>query len=144
MKPIIRIRIILLALITATFLFSVTSCVTKAKFATSAVVPAARGYVKVKKDNNNNYAVQIQISNLAEVGRLQPPKLTYVVWVVSDNNETKNIGRISSSSGTFSKKLNATFKTVTSVKPTKVFITAENDEMVSYPSTEVILSTNRF
>jgi len=144
MKKIILVRNAVVTCILAMLLIAGTSCATKAKFAASAVVPAARGDVKVKKDNNNNYEIQIQISNLAEVGRLQPPRLTYVVWVVSDNNETKNIGRISSSSGTFSKKLNATFKTVTSVKPTKVFITAENDETVSYPSTEVILSTNRF
>jgi len=121
-----------------------SSCATKADFATSSVVPAARGSVKIKKDNNNNYTVKVEISNLAEVERLTPAKQTYVVWLVSEQDETKNLGQLKSSSGVFSKKLNASFEGVTSLKPTKIFITAEDDANASYPDSQVVLSTNRF
>lgn len=137
-------RNILLAVFTIAMAFSLSSCATKAKFAVSTVAPAARGDVKVTKDKNKNYEIKIQIYNLAEVERLQPARKGYVVWLVSDNFETKNIGRITSSTGTFSKKLKASYETVTSYKPTKIFITAEADPSVSYPSTEVVLSTNAF
>lgn len=128
-----------------TFLvLSFSSCATRVKFATSSVSPAARGDVKIKKDNNNNYTIKIQIRNLAEVSRLQPGRQSYVVWLVSDKDETKNVGKIKSSSGMFSKLLTASFETVTSYKPTKIFITAEDDGTITYPSTEVVLSTERF
>lgn len=111
---------------------------------TSSVVPAARGYVKVDRDNNKNYVIQIEISDLAEVERLQPPRQTYVVWIDTDEETSKNVGQLNSSSGTFSNKLKANFKTVSTAKPKRVFITAEDDENVQYPSMEIVLSTNKF
>ncbi len=119
------------------FLFA--SCSNKAVFQTSSVVPAARGYVKMKTDKNNNNVIQIQVSNLAGVERLQPEKESYVVWMLTDQDITKNIGRLNSS-----KKLNATFETVTSFKPKKIFITAENDENNQYPSQKIVLTTDTF
>lgn len=137
-------RNVVIIAFTALVVFSFSSCATKAKFATSSVVPAAQGDVKIKKDKNNNYIIKIEITNLAEVSRLEPARKTYVVWLVSDQNETRNVGMISSSSGTFSNKLKASFETVTSYKPTKIFITAEDDETITYPSTQVVLATEKF
>ena len=133
-----------LAALTILLIFSFTSCATKAKFEKSVVVPAAQGLVKVKKDNNKNYAIQIDISNLAESERLTPSKKTYIVWLVSDRDETINLGQFNSSSGIFSSKLKASFKTVTSTKPNKIFITAEDDATTLYPSGQTVLSTGRF
>lgn len=147
MKPsklITRTRNILLAVFTIAMVFSISSCATKAKFAVSTVAPAARGDIKVTTDKNNNYKIKIEILNLAEVERLQPARKSYVVWLVTDNFETKNIGRITSTTGTFSKKLKASFETVTSYKPAKIFITTEDDADVSYPGTQVVLSTDTF
>lgn len=120
--------------------FTVDSCATKAKFLSSSVVPAAQGYVKVTKDKNQNYTIQIQVSNLAPVDRLQPPAQTYVVWMNSNDGKTINIGRIDSGKGNFS-NLKASFKTVSSYKPVKIFITAENTDSMSHPSGQVVLTT---
>ena len=125
-------------------LFYFSSCARKVSFQTSSVVPAARGNVKVKEDNNNNYNIQISLSNLAEPKRLQPSKNTYVVWMETDNNVTKNIGQINSSTGFLSGKLKASFETVSSTKPTKIFLTAEDDAGIQYPGTQVVLTTNDF
>jgi hypothetical protein len=125
-------------------LLSFNSCATNVSFLTSSVVPAARGTVKVKLDNNKNYAIDISLTDLAEVTRLQPPKLAYVVWMVSDEELTKNIGQVKSSKGILSKQLKGSFKTVSSFKPIKFFITAETDPGTQYPDTRVILSTNIF
>lgn len=138
------IKNIFFVVFTAMILFSFTSCVTKAKFESSTVVPAAQGFVKVNKDKNNNYSIQVEVTNLAESSRLTPAKRTYVVWLVSDQNETKNLGQFNTSSKMFSKRLNASFKTVTSYKPIKLFITAEDEETIQYPSGVLILTTNRF
>jgi hypothetical protein len=100
--------------------------------------------VKVKKDNNNNYSIQISLNNLAEPKRLQPSKNTYVVWMETNNNVTKNIGQINSSTGFLSSKLKASFETVSSTKPTKIFLTAEDDAGIQYPGREIILTTKNF
>lgn len=135
----------ILAIVAAVLvLFYFSSCAKKISFQSSSIVPAARGDVKVKKDNNNNYNIQISLNNLAEPKRLQPSKNTYVVWMETEDNVTKNIGQINSSTGFLSSKLKASFETVSSTKPTKIFITAEDDASIQYPGMQVVLTTNNF
>lgn len=134
--------IFLASLASLIVIFSFGSCVSTTRFAPSAITPAAEGTVKVKKDANKNYVIKIQISNLAESKKLTPPAEFYVVWLVTNDNMTKNVGQIKSSTGFLSKSLNATFETVSTLKPTKVFLTAENDASVQYPlSSDFILTT---
>lgn len=135
---------ILLVVLTTMLIFSFNSCATKAQFETSSVVPAARGAVKVKKDKNKNYQIHIDLYNLAESNRLQPPKQTYVVWLETNENAVKNIGQINTSTGLFSRKLKSSFETVSSSKPTRIFITAEDEANIQNPGMQVVLSTSRF
>lgn len=134
---------IFLIIFVATMIFSFSSCATKTHFLTSSVAPAAEGTIKVNKDKNKNYVIKIQISNLAEPSRLQPPKSTYVVWMEGDKNETKNIGQIKSSTDLLSKRLKGSFETVSSAKPRKIFITSENDASIQYPNNaDIVLTTD--
>lgn len=130
--------------LTATTLFLFASCSKKISFLTSSVVPAARGDVTVKRDKNKNYVIALDISDLAEVNRLQPAKETYVVWIETDSQIVRNVGQIKSSTSLFSKKLRASFETVSSYQPYKIFITAENNPSAPYPGEQIVLSTNRF
>ncbi|MCB9299549.1 MAG: hypothetical protein H6566_02805 [Lewinellaceae bacterium] len=125
-------------------LFSFASCAKKIKFLTSSTVPAAQGYVTVKRDNNQNYVIKIILSNLAEVKRLQPARSNYVVWMETDKGRTENLGQLNSSSGFLSKNLKASMETTSSYKPAKVFITAEDNTNVQYPGNQVILTTSKF
>jgi hypothetical protein len=68
----------------------------------------------------------------------------YVVWMETADNVTKNIGQINSSTGFLSNKLKASFETVSSTKPTKIFLTAEDDAGIQYPGTQMVLTTNDF
>jgi hypothetical protein len=128
----------------AAVLLNLSSCARKINFQSSSIVPAARGDVKVKKDNNNNYHIQISLNNLAESKRLDPPKSTYVVWMETADNITKNIGQINSSTGFLSNKLKASFETVSSSKPTRIFITAEDDAGTQYPGSQLVMATRNF
>ncbi|RTY92212.1 hypothetical protein EKM01_04780 [Flavobacterium sp. RSP46] len=125
-------------------LLSISSCGKNIAFQNSIVVPAANGSVNVTKDSNKNYLIKIKISDLAEVNRLQPSKNVYVVWMETDGDIVRNIGQIKSNSGFLSSKLRATFETVTAYKPSKIFITAEDDGDIQYPGMQMILSTNQF
>jgi len=128
-------------LIAMLFLFD--SCARKIVFQSSSVVPAAEGTVKVTKDNNSNYAIHLQLSNLAEPEKLTPAMKTYVVWMETAQENAKNIGQINSSTSLLSKRLKASFETVSPVKPTKIFITAEDNATILYPGT-VVLTTDNF
>jgi hypothetical protein len=133
----------LVSLASAIVILTFGSCISTTYFKKSAVTPAAEGSIKINKDLNMNYVVKIQITNLAESKNLTPPMNAYVVWLVTEDNMTKNMGQIKSSTGFLSKSLNATFETVSALKPIKIFITAENDISVHYPlSSDFILTTD--
>ena len=131
----------ILAVLCFVFAIAFTSCSTKLNFLTSSVVPAAQGAVKISKDENKNYEINIKIENLADPSRLQPKKDLYVVWLVTSDKVTKNIGRLNSSKGFFSGALEGKLTTVSPVKPDHVFITAENSADVQYPVGTVVLTT---
>lgn len=122
----------------------IVSCARKVHFSTSTLVPAAEGDVKVKKDKNNNYALDIEVRNLAEPKRLQVPKNVYVVWAETKKRGVQNLGQLITSTGLFSSQLKASLKTVTPYKPTRVFITAEEAASIQYPGSFVVLNTNSF
>ncbi len=123
---------------------SLGSCARKISFENSPVVPAATGRVKIKKDKNNNYSIGVSVKNLAEAKRLDPPRDTYVVWIETDCDGTKNIGQMNSSSGFLSSKLKASLNAVSPFKPTRVFITAEDNAAVQYPGLNMIMRTKTF
>jgi hypothetical protein len=121
-------------------LIGCTSCSKKVTFLNSAVVPAARGEVSVKTDRNNNYVINLELTYLAEPERLSPPKKTYVVWLVSDKSDIPlNLGQVVGTS-----HLNIKFSAVSSSKPKRIFITAEDEASTQTPSSVVVLETNNF
>lgn len=118
-----------------------SSCATKAKFLTSTVVPAATGEVKVKKDGNNNYKIEVDVENLAEPSRLPQPQNVYVVWAETLQG-LQNLGQLKTSSGLLSSKMKASLETITPYKPTRVFITAEGAPNVTTPGYYTVLNTS--
>jgi ABC-type Fe3+-citrate transport system substrate-binding protein len=131
------VKTMFLLVLAITILSAFQSCATtQATFQKSSVVPAAEGKVTVNQDKNNNYVIKMKISNLADIERLIPEKKSYVVWMEADRGYAKNIGLISSSN-----QLNASFETVATQEPKRIFITAEEDENVQYPDSVVVLTT---
>lgn len=123
-------------------IFSLESCARKFSFSTSPVVPAAEGSVKVKKGENDNYKIELNLTRLADPKRLDPPKSTYVVWMETERNGTKNIGQLKTSSGFLSNTLKSSLETVTAFKPEGFFITAEDNANIQYPGGKVVLRTS--
>jgi len=120
------------------------SCAKNIVFLTSSVVPAARGEVEYKKDKNDNWIIKVSITDLSESSRLQPSKLTYIVWMVTNEEYAKNVGQLNSEKGFMLKRLKASLKTISPTEPTKVFITAEDDASTQYPGPLIVLTTDRF
>ena len=121
-----------------------TSCAKKITFLNSTVVPGAEGFVKVKKDNNKNYIIKVEVSDLAEIDRVNSTKTTYVVWMETDEGNAENLGQLKSSTGFLSNRHKASLETVSSYNPVKIFITTENGTNVQYPGRQVVLTTDTF
>ncbi|MHA8065699.1 hypothetical protein V7S76_03345 [Aquirufa sp. ROCK2-A2] len=118
-----------------------SACSRPTTFLTSSIVPAAEGTIRLKKDKNKNYVIDVKFVNLAEVERLQPPRKAYVVWMENEEGRAKNLGQINSSHEMITKKLKASFETVSPFKPTKIFVTAEDELNVNFPSSMIVLES---
>jgi len=116
----------------------------KVYFKASTVVPAAEGTVKVSTNKDKGYNVDINIFHLAGPQRLQPTARTYIVWMDTEQNSTKNLGEMQSKDGFLSNTLKASLKTTTPFKPTRIFVTAEDVAAVSNPHGQQVLTTRTF
>ena len=139
--PILKLRLLLIVTIIC---FSSCGSTKKVSFNNSAVVPGAEGTVKVKKDKNGNYHMEVEVQHLADSKKLTPSKNAYVVWIETKEKGIKNIGQVHSSSSMFSKTKKAAIETVSPTKPVRIFITAEDDPIVEDPGSLVVLTTDSF
>ena len=118
------------------------ACAQTLRFGPSDVVPAAKGQVSISRDKNNNYHMDLRVFHLADPGRLQPPRQLYIVWMESANNEVKNIGQLTTGNSMLSKTMKSVLHTVSAVKPSRIYITAEDDGSLQYPMGTNVLSTS--
>jgi len=110
-------------------LFLFFSCATTVKFPTSTVTPAADISAKKKADKNGNFKVTVTAKNLASADRLEPPQSVYIAWIVTNTEGTRSIGRLTNKNAK-----TATIETLTPFAFTEIFITAEGQDDISYPS----------
>jgi hypothetical protein len=129
-------------LVLCLLIVTVASCSHSFQFNPSTLVPGANGRVKVNKDKNNNYAINISVDNLADPGLLQTPKANYIVWMETTDKGTQNLGRLVPSRGLFSKSSSGSLQTVTPFAPVRFFITAEDQIDPAYPSQTILSSEN--
>jgi hypothetical protein len=132
----------LLPLILAAMLLA--SCAKTVTFNQSTTVPGAHGGVRIKKDKNDNYNVDVHVRNLPNPDDLHPPKRSYVVWLETNDNRSLNIGNVNISRGLFSKKRKGKLETTSSFKPVRIFITPEDEKSPKIPGAEAVLSTSLF
>lgn len=118
-------------------------CSQKVNFDVSQLQPAAEGAVKIDKDKNDNYKVNLDVDRLSGPERLTPPKNAYIVWMETAQNGTQNLGQLKSSEAMFSKNLKSSMHTTTPYQPVSFFITAEDQVNVTSPGQTVVLRTRR-
>jgi hypothetical protein len=110
-------------------ILALSACGSISKFPVSAVNPAANIEMRRQLDSNGNTKITITAKNLAAAERLTPHKKMYVVWVILESSKVRNIGQLNSENA---KK--AEMKTLVPFKFTEVFITAEDQADISYPT----------
>ena len=137
------VKTFIVGMIALTFI-QVSATAQRVHFNASAVVPAAQGTVKVRTDKDKGYNIDISIFHLAGPQRLQPAAKTYIVWMDTERNGTKNLGEMQSKDKFLSNTLKADLKITTPFRPTRIFITAEDVAAISNPAGQQVLTTPTF
>lgn len=98
-------------------------------------VPAAAGTVHAQRDKDNkNTKLDIKVEHLAAPGSLNPPASTYLVWVRPLDQDAIKEGAIG-----VGKDLKGEIHIVTVSRDFDVFITPEQSESVTVPSSTEVL-----
>lgn len=109
------------------------SCASKKVFPISNVTPAAKISVKVNEDNNGNKEINVKARYLTSPDRLTPSREVYIIWLQTEENGLLNLGQLETDSST-----KASFTSVTAYKPKEIFITAEDNLAIKYPTGQEI------
>lgn len=133
MKPFRTLVLLMLAIA------SLEACTPKMTFTNSTIAPAATGTIRVKKDKNANYIVNVDVANLAPSKNLDPPKAIYLVWMESNDRSVRKLGQINPSGKALEAKLTATAV----ANPDAVFISAEDNADVDSPTGPTVLTTRK-
>ncbi|MFT6749184.1 MAG: hypothetical protein ACI9XR_000226 [Flavobacterium sp.] len=122
MKKIIILSLLILA-----------SCSSKVNFPISNVTPGAEISMKSSKDDNGNSKLTLKAKYLTSPERLTPARSVYIVWLQTKDNGLINLGQLETDSSS-----KASFETITPYEPNEVFITAEDNAALKYPTGQEI------
>jgi len=110
-----------------------SSCASKLVFPVSNVAPAAEITVKIKKDDNGNREINLESKYLSSPERLSPKREFYLVWMQTDDNGLINLGQLETDASD-----KGSFTAITAYEPKEIFITAEDDVAITYPTGQEI------
>lgn len=107
-----------------------TGCSTKEDLQASNITPAARGQVKVERDDNNNSEVTVKVEHLAPADKVYPGATNYVVWIQPAGADTfQNVGALQ-----VDKDLEGKHTTTVPYKDFRVLVTPEMGNMAQAPT----------
>lgn len=119
-------------------IFLLSACAETARFPVSSVTPAADIVAHKQMDNNGNCKISIIAKNLSSVERLNPPKSNYIVWILTEVDGPRNIGQLKNENAQTTR-----LETLTPYKFSDIFITAEDQANVTFP-TGIEITRTRF
>jgi hypothetical protein len=122
MKKIIVLSLLILA-----------SCSSKVNFPISNVTPGAEISMKSSKDDNGNTKLSLKAKYLTSPERLTPARSVYIIWLQTKDNGLVNLGKLETDSSS-----KASFETITPYEADEVFITAEDNVAIKYPTGQEI------
>jgi hypothetical protein len=122
MKKIIVLSVLILA-----------SCASKVNFPISNITPGAEISLKSTKDDNGNSKLKLKAKYLTSPERLTPSRNVYIIWLQTKSNGLINLGQLETDSSS-----KASFETITPYEPNEIFITAEDNATLKYPTGQEI------
>ncbi len=124
---------ILFAVLGSVLMLSV--CAKHVHLTPATTVPAATATANITHDSNGNTVVTLDVKHLARPENLTPPASVYIVWVQPRDGAPIKQGQLQ-----VNDDLSAHFRTPTTYKTFRLFVTAENSASVTSPSGQQVLS----
>lgn len=102
----------------------------------SSEVPAAQGKVALHHTTNGNVEINLLVKHLAPPGRITPGANVFVVWTrgLAAGSEAQNLGALK-----VNKQLSGKLKSITAMPAFDLFITCEQSQTVTTPSSLELL-----
>lgn len=116
-------------------LLLLTACAKHVHLTPATTVPAASAKADITHDSNGNTLIKLDVKHLARPENLTPPASVYVVWVQPRDGAPIKQGQLQ-----VNKNLNAHFRSPTTYKTFRLFVTAEQSASVTTPSGQQVLS----
>jgi hypothetical protein len=125
----------LLALLMTVGLFAVSTAM-NLPLGSSSQIPAAQGQVSMNRTKNENVRIKLKVKHLAPPGHVTPGALVYVVWArgLAAGSEAQNLGALK-----VDKNLNGKLTAVTAMPAFDLFVTCEQSQTTTVPSTPELL-----
>jgi hypothetical protein len=101
----------------------------------TGIAPAATGTIHIDNDRNGNTEIKLTVEHIAAPQALSPARQYYVVWIEPRGQQPELAGRLRVNRD----DLAASIETLTPYDNFQVFITAENSEIPTMPSSTVLL-----
>lgn len=124
------------ALLASLLLSSTVACATKLQVPTDAPALGSDALIVAKKNKTGNYAVTINVTNLAPAARLDAEATTFVVWLVPKDQPAVRAGVLAYDEGDRRGALEATSPNASFT----ILITLEKDAVPMSPNGKGILS----
>ncbi len=135
---------LMLSIFAFTMILLISGCSKRINFPPSAVVPGVEPRAKVKKTDDGDYRVTLDVNHLVRPEQLSPPKKHYVVWINTVNEGVKNIGELKNRSGMLANTRRANFERTVNQKPTQIFVTAENSTDMKFAGDHTVFRSETF
>ena len=112
------------------------SAATKLPLGSSPQIPAAQGKVGLKSTKNGNVEIKLSVKHLAPPGRITSGANVFVVWArgLAPGDAAQNLGALK-----VDKNLNGKFTAVTAMSSFDLFITCEQSQTVTMPTSPELL-----
>jgi len=110
-------------------------CIKRVHLTPATTVPAATATAEITHDSNGNTVVKLDVKHLARPENLTPPASVYVVWIQPRDGAPIKEGQLQ-----VNNDLSAHFRTPTTYKTFRLFVTAEQSAEVTSPSGQQVLS----
>src|SRR5579884_1892808 len=123
------------AFLTIVGLLFLTGCAKHVHLMPAISVPAATAKADLTHDSNGNTLISLDVKHLAKPENLTPPASVYVVWV-----QPRDAAPIKQGQLQVNDDLSAHFKTPTTYKTFRLFVTAEQSASVTSPSGQQVIS----
>lgn len=117
----------------------ISACSREIVFPVSDRMPTAEAVLRIDELDSRDYEIDLNVYNIPEAKRVIPSEFIYVVWMVTREDGTINIGPLS-----VGQDNQGSLQYSSAYQPVRIFVTEEANREVVLPSSIIVLDSKEF